>query len=203
MYHKIANSLTCFFIKKKIITEEDKDVYCYGFEILISTIVYESIFLLVAILTHTIIASIGFWVSFFIIRSCCGGYHARSYFRCHFMFLTNQLLFIFLYKYLLINVSSVFALTILPICAILILVFAPVDHPNKPFIKNEYSKFKRRSRIYCCIIPLIALPLFLFSDHLNGLDWGYSLGSLSATLSLLCAKILYKKERKTNYEEVA
>ena len=195
MYRKLANFLTRFFVKKKIILEDAAEAYAYGFEILLSIIVYESIFFLISIFTNTFIPSLGFWISFFFIRKFCGGFHASTYFKCHLMFLANHVLFIFLCKYLFSLIDHKWISVLLCFCALTVFLIAPVDHPNKPFLENEYSKFKKRSRTYGMLIIIFAVFNIFFSTKDFG--WGYGFGTLSATISLIFAKILYKKRKET------
>ena len=200
MYRKFANALTRFFVKKKVIPREAAEVYAYGFEILLSIIVYESIFILISIFTNTFIASIGFWISFFFIRTFCGGFHANSYLKCHLMFLANHLIFIFLYKYVFYTIDTLFISAALLLCTVVVFFIAPVDHPNKPFLFNEYKKFKRKTHVYCIILVIFAfVNVFL---HLEAWGWGVGFGTLSATISLIFAKLLYKKERRCDNEKV-
>ncbi len=194
MYRKLANSLTHFFVKKKVVSEDEVEAYAYGFEILLSIIVYESIFVLISIFTNTFIPSLGFWISFFFIRTFCGGFHASTYFKCHLMFLANHVLFIFLYKHLFLLIDHKWVSVFLFFSALTVFLIAPVDHPNKPFLENEYSKFKKRSRTYGVLIIILAVFNIFFSTKDFG--WGYGFGTLSATISLIFAKILYKKRKE-------
>ena len=40
MYKTLAQKITSFFIQKKIIKEEDKEIYEYGYEVLFSETIY-------------------------------------------------------------------------------------------------------------------------------------------------------------------
>lgn len=39
MIHNLSNNITTFFIKKMIITNKEKDICCYGMEVILSTII--------------------------------------------------------------------------------------------------------------------------------------------------------------------
>lgn len=79
MYKTISYKITDIFIKKKMITEDKKDIYLYGFEIVVSTIIYALIFILTAIVTSTLLYSIIFFIGFYFVRKFCGGFHASTY----------------------------------------------------------------------------------------------------------------------------
>ena len=63
LYSKLAQSITENYIQKGIISEENRAVYRYGFEVLCSTIVYTLIFIIIAALSGLILPSLFFcWV---------------------------------------------------------------------------------------------------------------------------------------------
>lgn len=196
LYKKFADGITKCYIQKGIISEGERAVYRYGFEILFSTIVYTIIFIIISILCESIFPSLFFWIGFFMIRKLCGGYHAKTYLRCHLLFASNHLLFIALLNYMPFMSNPLFMSISLLVCAIIIFIFAPVDHPNKPFSKNEYIKFRLESRLYCIVIVSATVLIYLNLIHDKTLLFGYMFGTISATVSLLSAKI-QKNRRKT------
>lgn len=201
MYRKLAIRITDCFINKDIILEQKKAIYYYGFELLISSIIYFLIFLLISLVTKSLIASFFFWLGLFLIRKTAGGHHSNSYKKCHLLFAANHTFFVILLKtiptpyYFYVN-TSILILSILSI-----LIFAPVDHKNKPFIKTEYKRFKLFSKIYCIILLLIGVFSIINIIPPSSYFFGFSFGSLSATISLLFAKIIRFKERKKNHEK--
>lgn len=195
MYERIANWITNRFIEKNIIEQEKQPIYAYGFEVLISNTIYTLIFLGLALLTQTFFESIVFWIGFFIVRTTSGGYHAPSYMACHIMFAANHILFVFLltlftfYPFAPINIALMVA------CCITIFFFAPVDHPNKRFTSKEFRKFKSRSRIYSIVILTLTVVLYVLADW-NVIQFSYAIGTLSGTVSLVCAKINNAKRKE-------
>lgn len=203
MYKRIAISLTDMFLNKKIISRDKRDICQYGFEMLISTIAYMLIFFFTSIITDTFFESLMFWLGLFVIRKTAGGHHAKSYSSCHLLFAFNHVLFIAATKVL--PQASVFV----SICLLLsfaittVAICAPVDHKNKPFIKNEYIRYKMLSRVYCVI--LLAILVSIITIHITNrstetgdiLYFSFSFGTASATVSLLSAKIIRYKERGT------
>lgn len=195
LYNKLAQSITEQYIQKGIITEEKRAVYRYGFEVLFSTIVYTIIFIVITAISDSIFPSLFFWLGFFIVRKLCGGYHAKTYLKCHLLFALNHLAFVALLKYLSIVKNPIFMSIGLLFCSIAIFIFAPVDHPNKPFKGNEYNKFRIKSRLYCIVVFSVAVIAFTNWIPYNTVLFGYMFGTVSATISLLSAKI-QKHRRK-------
>lgn len=100
MYKKIARSITDKFVKNGSIQQEKANVYTYGFEIIISTLVYTLIFIVTAIVSNTLFESLLFWMGFFIVRTIAGGYHASTYISCHILFFLTHCSFIAFIKLL-------------------------------------------------------------------------------------------------------
>jgi accessory gene regulator B len=201
LYRYVANVLTQKFINLKIIDANKQNIYLYGFEMLISNFVYSLIFIILSLVTDTLIASFFFWIGLFLVRKTAGGHHSNSYISCHILFASNHIIFILLYKFLPYKWLYICIVAMLCFSIITILFFAPVDHKNKPFIKTEYKRYKLLSKIYCII--LIATLIFIVSKviavNLTGL--GFFFGTFSATVSLLCAKIIRLKERRKENEK--
>lgn len=196
LYKKISISIVDSFIKKGVVKNEEREVYTYGFEIMISHIIYTALFILISFFTNTILPSVGCYIGFFIVRSVAGGYHAKTYLKCHLLSCFSQVLFIVLYKNIVMNIaitsylSSIFIL----FSVTSILICAPIDNYNKRFIKNEKEKFRRISVIYSCILSLIAvICLFITKPIICYALLSFSMGTLFATLSLIGAKFTNKK----------
>ena len=203
MYVQLAKRITNAFVNKGSIKNADFDVYAYGFQILLSSISYALIFILISIVTNTLLESLFFFLGFYVVRSFCGGYHASTYLRCHILFAVNHLVFIGLIRYFPSSLLDIAIIAIYIFCCISILSFAPVDHKSKRFIKNEYKTFRKKSVIYSVVlILLLCLVVFgiLPSNHFL---LSHSIGTLSATVSLIVAKIINYKERKKENEEVS
>lgn len=196
MYKKLAVVLTDKFIKSGIVEGTQREVYQYGFEILLSYISYILIFLVVAVLTGTFICSLLFGIAFFITRSIAGGYHAATYSACHFLSLVNQVMFILLIILLPNENHPLASVGATLMSSVLLLIFAPIDHPNKPFIKTERKRFRRMCCVYAYVIPVIVTALVLFATQLSTYILSFSLGIFSAAFALLSAKIQQTKEKQ-------
>lgn len=194
LYKSLSVNITKIFISKGIISKEQKAAYEYSFEILISTFVYAILFLLTSILTKTLSESLVFWFSFSVLRSIAGGYHADTHLICNMLTMLCHISFI-CFLYFIPDLAMFIIITVsLLISSVIVLFFAPIDHPNKPFIKTEKKRFRILSCIYAFVIILVAVSTIIFysANYANYL-FGYSFGTLVATISLVAAKINYKK----------
>lgn len=197
MYRTLAKKITNYFIRRNIISDKEKDIYSYGFEIMISSFVYLIIFLTVALISQTLLASLFFWLGLFIIRKTAGGHHANSYTSCHILFLINHIVFVIIALLLPQSIYIFFNIASLAISMALVFILAPVDHKNKPFINNEYNRFKLLSRLYCIVLSIILVFECCNVIPQNKIVLAFSFGTLSATCSLVSGKIIRKKERKS------
>lgn len=188
MYETLAMRLTEFFINKNIIKNEDRDIYAYGYEVLISQIVYIVIMLIISLFFGAVFESILFFIGFYLFRKIAGGYHASTYIKCHLIFAINQLLFLLLlifypnkYIYIFILVAAIITFVITFICA-------PLDHPNKKFEPKEFKRYKRLSRGFSVLFMLLVTAI-CFLDKNNTSFFCFSVGTLSASISLMYAFI--------------
>ncbi len=194
VYKKLSAIITDIFIKQGTITEEKKDVYSYGFEILISNIVYISLFIAIAIITNTLLASFVFFIGFYIYRTIAGGFHADTYIKCHILFMINHLLFILTIKLCPIYINSYVSFVLTIVSSLFLFFFAPVEHPNKPFIKNERKRFRKFSCIHAILLLIISPIILMVHKFSMGIfSLSFAIGSVSAAISLMSAKFIYKK----------
>lgn len=169
---------------------------------IISTLVYFVGFLVISLLTQTLVFSLCFWGGLFVVRKVAGGHHANSYVSCNFLSTANHILFIVLVKLVDMDTYYPFITFTLLFSAATILLVAPADHKNKPFIKNEYKRYKLLSSLYCIVLGVIALFVSVKFVSVSKPLFGFTFGTLSATVSLLCAKIIRSYERRKIHEKV-
>ena len=140
MLNKIATKLTKTMLAYKIIAEDMFDIYVYGSELLLSFLFNTTIILIAGILFRRILQTLLFLLIFVLLRSFTGGYHANTYSMCTFVtFLVygGVLLLSELF------VPSLLFYTILALVGLaLMLVFVPIEHPNKKITEKQKRKYK-------------------------------------------------------------
>lgn len=197
MYSKLASLICEHLIQNQTIPETKRAVYLYGFEVILSSLVYLFIFLFVSIISQCLISSLFFWLGIFIIRKIAGGHHANSYLSCHLLFESNHILFIFLFQLIPYSLYTYIILPIFMITLLSLLFIAPIDHKNKPFIKNEYKRYRLLCLLYCVALAILATLYLLHIIPNHPFLFSFAIGTLSATISLLCGKTInYKKGKR-------
>ena len=168
MIVKLSEMLLKFVLKNIRIEKEMIDIYRYGIELLVSTLINLALITIIGILINDIACSLVFLLGFIPIRSFCGGYHAKSYLKCNIVFslsfvicclCSNLMIFAFTKNYLLI-----------------------IEIANKKVSSNEAKKYKKISIIIFICISGIGLITTFF-----GIKYGIL---LIVTLLLVSIMIL-------------
>lgn len=198
MYRKISKLITSSLVSNNIINKDDEDVYAYGFEVLISSLISTIVLLIIAILTNTFLYSLLFIIGFVTTRMCCGGYHAKHHSTCLLTTLFNYLIFLstitFLPKGILIFIIPI----LISIYTIIILILAPLEHPFNPFTVSQKKRLKVKIIILLSILICTNLICLLKQTWLFQL-LSINIGVFSVAISLIAAKIEEKVKNNFNY----
>lgn len=132
MIKQISLKIVNFIFKNAKLDTELLEVYKYGIEITISSLL--NIFWIIAasLVLSDVISGIIFLAVFISLRSFVGGYHAKTYFMCNALFLLTYLLVYYISSIMSVLVEGeLFSrlLTILILLGIIpIIAFAPIQH---------------------------------------------------------------------------
>ena len=168
MVKSSANKVTSFLYYNNYIDSDkyDYEVYLYGFETLIASILNSVTILLIGLLFDRLIHSIVFLTCYCPLRQYAGGYHADTYKKCFFTFVT-----IFLATIVLANNLGYIGLKYLVLLLSVlnwggICLLSPVEHVNNPLTKGERIKYKKNARLIATLILLftfISKEYFIYS----------------------------------------
>lgn len=140
MISYLSRFITLFLLQNKIVEQEKCDVYEYGFEVIISTIIGFILIFTSGILLNELLSSMIFYAMFIIVRQYTGGYHANSHLKCKLTMLCLCLLVLFSVKYCIsILTFPVHLIFLMFYCAVVIL-FAPIEHKNAPMTDDLSCK---------------------------------------------------------------
>ena len=186
MIHTWAENISSFFIDKSVISENDRKVYNYCFELLISESINILIVLVVAILSKQYVNIVVFLVAFLLLRKWAGGYHANTHYGCTLILFS--ILMLFLISEVVFSYNEKYILQFLNILASLpiICLFAPVDNPNKPIKNEQRKKFKN----YSVILMFALIGLMCIFDFINfEKSYELSCGMLTVAVSILATTL--------------
>ena len=153
-------------------------VYYYGFQIIIGGINKFLLLIIPGLLLNILPQLLLTTISFASIRIFAGGLHYDSYAKCSYISLLSFTITALLAKYIILNqfISMSIFLSVL----FLILIYAPIEHPNRPIKEKEKIKFK--------IIALFVLStltiIHMFTNNIiisNSIVYGILLSGLIST----------------------
>ena len=159
----IYEKIVVFMIKYGIINAEDKEIYKYGFELLLADVFNLSVMLFIGVIVNQFYSTILYIIIFIGMRSFCGGYHAKTHLRCHIC--TIGIYIVFLVILLNFNRFENKMLLILFgnfIAAIPITVFSPIQNPNKPLSEILYKRNRIISIILFFFLMFISIIMEFF-----------------------------------------
>lgn len=162
MINKLSKLISNQFVKRNIISEDVQDVYTYGVEITISSLISFILVTIIGIIFKSLMQAMIFYVIFVTLRSMTGGYHASTYLKCNTIFS-----FISLFTLLFSKASSeihlsvgIITLFFLPAVAIF-LWLAPVENPNKPIEEKKRIYWKSTDVIVSVLLYILSILLYI------------------------------------------
>ena len=164
MLNEISTALT-----KKLVPnaeEDDKEVYEYGFMLLLSTFSAFVSTAVISIIADSIQSWLAYLLYFFLMRLFTGGFHAKTFKSC---FITTNCIYVVIvfsskitealvdqYSHITIVIQS-----LLIIGFLITIIFSPMDSPNHPSSEEKLRKFKGIVIILSCL-SIISIVLY---DH--------------------------------------
>ena len=191
MITKLSHIIADFFIREKIVPEEQREIYEYGFELSISSIIGIIIVLAIGIIGGKFWESIVFYMVFCFTRLFTGGFHASSHLLCKITFSAN-LLAVLVIDWILYKIENYYWFVLYFYSFVIVCQFAPIENSNKELTK--YQKVK------CKIISIIAMAIwlavmFLFRSLNSTLDHIVAL-TLFDVSNLMLLGIFYERRKK-------
>jgi len=153
-------------------------VYYYGFQIIIGGINKFLILIIPGLLLNILPQLLITTFSFASLRIWTGGLHYDSYTKCSYISLLSFTITALLAKYIILNqfITMLIFLSVF----ILILIYAPVEHPNRPIKEKEKIRFK----IIALFVLTILIIIYIFTNNViicNSIIYGILLTGVIST----------------------
>jgi len=150
-------------------------VYYYGFQIIIGGINKFILLIISGLLLNILPQLLLVTISFVSLRIWTGGLHFDSYPKCSYISLLSFTITALLAKYIILNqfISMLIFLSVL----FLILIYAPVEHPNKPIKEKEKIKYKLIALFVLSTLTII----YMFTNNViicNSIIYGILLSGI-------------------------
>lgn len=157
-----ASKVTSFLFDNNYIDniKYDYEVYLYGFEILIASILNLATTLLIGVIFDKFIHTIVFLICYCSLRQFSGGYHSNTYKNCYITFIL-----IFISTILIANhLDSINLKPLIILFSVLnwicICLQGPVEHINNPLTYLEFIKYYR----YVIFIATLVLLFIVINN---------------------------------------
>lgn len=177
---KWLDNLTVYCIQKGIVRETDAQWFKYGLQKRLSTACIALPFFILAVVFSNFFTASCFFCTFYILRSKTNGFHANSLVGCICIsLLVEAILLGVIYPRLTTLINFVLSV----ICGILIMVFAPFNHPSMSYSEKELIACRNHARRNVCIFLFVAaISILLRLQHIAS---GITLG-IAMTAFMLC-----------------
>lgn len=187
MISTLSKKITNTLIHKNSISKDDRELYEYGFFMLLSNLYFTVITCLFGLIFGVFFESIVFFVSFMLIRKYAGGFHAKTEAQCQIFSTVSIFLSILIIRYVNLEKMSVLFLVLTAIASVLIFAFAPLDTPEKPLDTKEKNYFKKISYIILTILDILFVVAYLLKW--NGIFIAVSVAILFESILITLGKI--------------
>lgn len=155
--------ITDFLYAKGNIKKSEKEIYHYGYMLVLDGLLDTILLLIYGFLIHKFMPTVLFVLVFTTVRMFSGGYHARSRWQC--------ILTTFISCFMSIEFSEVITglfdrkicLVIgLVICYVIFILFAPIENPNKTLDEDDIQNNKIKSLV---LLSLYAIIIAITSQY--------------------------------------
>ena len=170
MINNLSALLTDKLLAKGSITEDERELYIYGFFMLLSHIMYFVLACIFGILFKCFIESIIFYIAFQFIRRYAGGYHAATETRCEILSTLSIFASTGIIKLSKIHDFKTILLIITLISVVIIFILCPLDTPEKPLSDKEFKYFRKISWIDNSIIHKFSIVFVLVKQKIVYID---------------------------------
>lgn len=197
MIYAVSEKITNFFAEKGYIDSSMIDVYRYGFEIIVSSVLGMFAVIIIGIALSSAIESILFLICLIFLRRYTGGYHASSYLKCNLTLVCSYILSLVFYSGLK-DKKDIFivliAIMFLPSFYVII-KYSPVENIHKSITYEEKKTYKINSVV-------LFLIYYMFSIILTSININLGMFVFIVTSLVIVAIIIeIVKQRLINYEK--
>ena len=181
---RCINWLVDYCIAHNFIEKKMEPWLRYSIEKRVFTIIGLIPFLLLALLLTNSPMAISFIASFYFLRSCINGFHAKTIYGCLFISLATELLFLLGLCPILTLSRSIIINTI---CIPLILWLAPYNDSKIHFSTTEVIALRKRIRRRILVLASIMFisNVIMLSDIVSGLTAGIAMATFMLSLSYI------------------
>ena len=173
---KAAKILANYVIQKGTVKEDEREIYEYGFTIVMETVLCIIVCFAISLALHTFFEGLLFFVIFVPLRSYSGGLHLDNYWSCFSLSCLTFFIIMLLGKYF--DCSIYVELIFFFLSEVIVFNLYPVENINRAIDADEDKQFKKRLKQFLVIDGTMAI---IFSI----LDWSKYLNIITMTILMI------------------
>ena len=157
MFKNIAEDIVFYLSRKKILNQDNREIYVYAFEVVLLNFILLMILFTISLFRgqHLFFAC---YLYFFVpLRVFTGGYHAKKSEICFVMSVASYILAMILVNTNALLFNNAKMIFITAILMLLMFLYSPIENINHPLDKVR----KKRNRIIARVIVLIDFALLI------------------------------------------
>lgn len=162
MFTKASNKIAEKLIFMQIVSNEDKEIYAYGINRVLTIVLNVAATLILGIIYGRVYEAALFFTAFILLRSYSGGYHASTPMKCYVFTVLLITTILSVMKFVSVHKYVCFGLSLLS--DIIIILLSPNEAKNKPLDAIERIIYKRKTVIILCIESIIIFISFRLSN---------------------------------------
>lgn len=195
MLHTLSNNIAEFLLSKNCFEKDNLNIYVYGTELVISSMIGAMIVFLLSVLTNSLLTGLLFYLSFNMLRAYTGGLHCKTYLKCNITFAVvfmTCLITDYFVKTVYFRINLLMLIVVLTFVTIVVL--SPVENPNKPIEDKDRKKY----RIISLLILISHIAFFFLSECL--FDYKADIIIITDFITSILMVIGFILNRRCNYE---
>lgn len=151
MFTKASNKIAEKLIFMQIVSNEDKEIYAYGINRVLTIVLNVAATLILGIIYGRVYEAALFFTAFILLRSYSGGYHASTPMKCYVFTVLLITTILSVMKFVSVHKYVCFGLSLLS--DIIIILLSPNEAKNKPLDAIERIIYKNMNS-YHEIVPV-------------------------------------------------
>ena len=164
MFHRISVKITDKLISLKTINSVDRDIYEYGVQHILITLLNITTVIIIGIVLNAVIEAIAFITAFIPLRIFAGGFHFSTPIKCYIFSSCFVAAVLLAMRY--VNKSILIYCLLYCLAILIILILSPVDDLNKPLDQVEKKVYRKKTIIVLGTECGLILILFFFDQFI-------------------------------------
>jgi len=156
MMSRLSYMLTDFLLSRGKIKKSDKEIYHYGYILLLDGLLDTILLLLFGLIIQKFLITVAFVLVFTTTRMFAGGYHAKTRWQCILITFISCFICVEFSEHIigLFN-EKLFLIVGIVICYIIFILYSPIENSNKPLDEEDIQSNKTKSLVILSIYVFI------------------------------------------------